>query len=123
MCLLLFWENILKSKKLASLPKYETHLYNLWFNNCLRQLLVCVRSQSLQPRPTLCDPTDCSPPSSSIHGILQARILEWVAMPSSRGSSPPRNQTPVSCASCIAGRFFTHRATWEAHSIVRLLVY
>ena len=51
---------------------------------------------------------DCSPPGSSIHGILQARILEWVAFPFSRGSSQPRNQTGVSC---IAGRFFTVWAT------------
>ena len=43
--------------------------------------------------PTLCDPTDCSPPDSSVHGILQARILEWVAMSFSRGSSKPRDQT------------------------------
>ena len=49
------------------------------------------------------DPTDCSQPGTSIHGILQARMLEWVAMPSSRGSSQPRNQTRVSC---IAGGFF-----------------
>ena len=49
---------------------------------------------------TLCDPLDCSPPGSSVHGILQARIMEWVAMPSSRGSSQPR-------VSCIAGRFLT----------------
>ena len=42
--------------------------------------------------PTLCDPMDCSPPASSVHGILQARILEWVAMPSSRGSSRPRDE-------------------------------
>ena len=48
------------------------------------------------------DPMDCSPPDSSAHGILQARIMEWVAIPFSRGSSPPRNQT---CVSCIAGRF------------------
>ena len=53
---------------------------------------------------TLCDPTDCSPPGSSVHGILQARILEWVAIPFARGSSQPRNRTRVSC---IAGRFFT----------------
>ena len=52
---------------------------------------------------TLCDPMDCSPPSSSVHGIFQASILEWVAMPSSRGSSQPRDQTQVSC---ITGRFF-----------------
>ena len=47
----------------------------------------CVYSQSLQSCPTLCDPMDCGPPGSSVHGILQVRILEWVAMPSSRGSS------------------------------------
>ena len=52
----------------------------------------------------LCDPMGYSPPGSSIHEILQARILEWVTMPSSRGSSQPRDQTQVSC---IAGRFFT----------------
>ena len=54
--------------------------------------------------PTLCDPMDCSPPGSSVHGILQARILEWVAMSSSRGSSHARDRTQVSC---IAGGFFT----------------
>ena len=53
--------------------------------------------------PILCDPVDCSPPGSSVHGILQARILEWVAIPFSMGSSPPGDQTRVSC---IAGRFF-----------------
>ena len=42
---------------------------------------------------TLCDPMDCSPPGSSVHGISQARILEWVAMPFSRGSFPPRSPT------------------------------
>jgi len=52
----------------------------------------------------LCDLMDCSPPGSSVHGISQARIPEWVAIPSSRGSSPPRDQTRISC---IAGRFFT----------------
>ena len=57
---------------------------------------------------TLCDPMDCSPPGSSIHGILQARVLEWVAIPFSRGSSQPRDRTGVSC---IAGRFFTSLAT------------
>jgi len=50
---------------------------------------------------------NCSPPSSSSHGILQARILEWVAIPSSKGSSWSRDWTLVSCGSCIAGRFFT----------------
>ena len=49
-----------------------------------------------QSCPTLCDPMDSGPPGSSVHGILQARILEWVAMPSLRGSSRPRNRTCVS---------------------------
>ena len=53
---------------------------------------------------SFCDPVDCSPPGSSVHGISQARILEWVAISFSRGSSQPRDQTQVSC---IAGRFFT----------------
>ena len=49
---------------------------------------------------------DCSPPGSSIHGISQTRTLEWVVMPSSRGSSQTRDPTRVSCGSCIAGGFF-----------------
>ena len=58
----------------------------------------------------LCDPMDYSPPGSSVHGILKARILEWVAISSLRGSSQPRDQTHVSCISYIAGRFFTTKA-------------
>ena len=57
---------------------------------------------SLFSRVRLCDPTDCSPPGSSVHGILQARILEWVAMPFFRGSSPSRDRTLFSSVSCIA---------------------
>ena len=60
---------------------------------------------------TLCDPMDCSLPGFSVHGILHVRILEWVAIPFSRGSSWPRDQTWVSC---IAGKFFTIWATGEA---------
>ena len=60
-----------------------------------------------QPSPTPCDPLDCSPPGSPVHGILQATMLEGVAIPFSRGSSQPRDQTCVSCISGIAGRFFT----------------
>ena len=57
-----------------------------------------------QSCPTLCNPTDCSPPGSSVHGIFQARGLEWVAISFSRGSFQPRDQTQVSC---IVSRFFT----------------
>ena len=71
----------------------------------LRSQFVAVVAQSC---PTLCDPMDYSPPGSSVHGILQARILERVAIPFSRGSSWPRDQTQVSC---IQNRFFTIWAT------------
>ena len=53
--------------------------------------------------PPLCDPIDYSPPGSTVHGILQARILEWVAISFSRGSSRPRDRSRISC---IAGIFF-----------------
>ena len=57
---------------------------------CL-SVTACMHAKSFQKCPTLCNPMDCSPPGSSVHGILQARILMWVIMPSSRGSSPPRD--------------------------------
>ena len=62
----------------------------------------------LQSCPPLCDPMNCSPPGSSVHGILQARILEWVATPSSRGSFPPRDRIRV-YVSCICRRVFYHQ--------------
>ena len=71
----------------------------------------------IQLCPTLCDPMDCSPPGSSVHGILQARILEWVAIPFSRGSSWPRNQTWVSWVSCIGMWILYHCATWETQLV------
>ena len=58
---------------------------------------MCMHTKSFQSWPTLRNPMDCSPPGSSVHGLLQARVLEWVAMYFSRGSSRPRNQTHVSC--------------------------
>ena len=63
---------------------------------------VCACAKSLQSCPTLCDPIDQRLPGCSVHGILQARVLEWVAMSSSRGSSQPRDQIQVShiAASC-----------------------
>ena len=76
-----------------SLEPYVFPHFDLQFSSV--QLLSCV---------WLCDPMDCSLPGSSVHGILQARILEWVAMPSSRGSSQPRDRTQVFYT---AGRFFT----------------
>ena len=61
----------------------------------------------------LCDPMDCSPPGSSVHGILQARKLEWVTTSCSRGFSWPRDPIRVSWVSCLAGILY-HWATWEA---------
>ena len=56
---------------------------------------------------TFCDPMDCSPPDSSVHGILQARILEWIAISSSWGSSQPRDRTWSLASPALTGRFFT----------------
>ena len=64
-----------------------------------------------QSSPTLWDPTDCNPPGCSVHGILQAKIVEWVVIPFSRRSSWPRGWTQVPC---IAGGFFTVWATRES---------
>ena len=89
----------------------------IWVNNCTtntgqygKPILggVCLVTQSC---PTLCDPMDCGPPGSSVHGILQARILERVAMPSSRGSFQSKDRTQVAFT---AGRFFTIWTTKEA---------
>jgi len=66
-----------------------------------------LRAQVLQSCLTLCDFVDCMLPGSSVHGISQARTLEWVSIFSSSRSSQPRDQTCVSCVFCIAGRFFT----------------
>ena len=71
---------------------------------CLQKVKVLVAKSC----PSLCDPMDSSSSGSIVHGILQARMLEWVVMPSSRLSSQPRGQTQVSC---IAGSFFTIWAT------------
>ena len=80
-------------------PVLLTHWLQIRASHVL--LLTCVLVVQLCP--TLCDPMDCSPPGSSVHGILQAGILEWVAIAFSRGSSRPRDWTQVSC---IAARFF-----------------
>ena len=76
-------------------------------------------SEVTQSCQTVWDPLDCSLPGSSVHGILQARILEWVAIPFSRGSSRPRDRTQVSC---IAGRCSTLWATREARVPQRKLI-
>ena len=70
---------------------------------------VCTCAKSLQSRPALCHPVDYSPPGSSAHGTLQARILEWVAIAFSRASSRPRDWTHVSYVSCLGRRVLFHQ--------------
>ena len=69
--------------------------------------MLCVVLSHFSCVPTLGDPMDCSLPSSPVHGILQARLLEWIALSSSRGSSPPRDQTQC----------FLHIPHWQADSL------
>ena len=64
---------------------------------------------------TLCNPMDCSLPGSSIHGIFQARILEWVAISFCRGSTRPKDRTHLSCVSCLDRQILYHYTTWEVH--------
>ena len=78
---------------------------NVWWSHHF-ELLRCVVSHF--SRVWLWDRMNCSPPGSSVHGILQARILEWVAMPSPRGSSWPSDRTRISYVSCISRRVLYH---------------
>ena len=104
------WEGGLGENGCKYMCGWVPSLFTWNCHNTVNQLcaVLCLIAQSC---PTLCEPMDWSPPGSSVHGILQARILEWVAYPFSRASSQSRNQTGVSC---IAGRFFTSWASREA---------
>ena len=92
-------------------------LSKLWHEELNAAMCHCACMHA-QLCPTLRDPMDGSLPCSSVHEILQVRILEWAAMPSSRGSSWPMDQTHVSYVFCIAGGFFTTEPTWQAHSVI-----
>ena len=85
-------------------PKSQHHLHP----KTVGGLHACVHAEPLQSCLTLCDPMDCSPPGSSVYGILQASILKWVAMPSSRGFSQPRDRTRISYVSCIGSQVPYH---------------
>ena len=107
-----FWKNKKKS------------LINNWscihyiFRDCLVvRTSLCARSVT-QSCLTRCDPIDCSPPGSSVRGILQARTLEGVTLPSPRGSSRHRGWT---CVSCIGGWILYHWATWEAPRWLKIM--
>ena len=79
--------------------------------------MVCVlRAKTFQSCLTLCSPKNCSPPGSSVQGILQARILEWIAMPSPGDLSKPGIEPKSLISPALAGRFSTTSATWEAQT-------
>ena len=81
-------------------------------------LFTCVCAFSVcKSCPTLCDLMDCSPPGSSVHGISQAKVLAWVAISSSRGSSRPRDQTSISWVSCTGRWILCCWATRDAHCL------
>ena len=96
---------------------YYTYTVNEWkmtfvkANHFAFRVSVCAQSC-----PALCNPMDCRPPGSSFHGIFQARILEWVAMPSSKDLPHPGIELASSVPPALAGRLFYHWATWEAHA-------
>ena len=95
-----------KDRKLKDeLPRWVGAQYatgDQWRNNSRKNEES--ESEVAQSSPTLCNPMDCSPPGPSVHGVFQARVLEWVAISFSRGSSRPRDQTRVSH---VIGRCFT----------------
>ena len=96
----------------------SVHLCGSFYQDPTKSQLTLFRAlcyaQSLQSCPTLCDSMDCSPPGSSVLGILQARILQWVVMPFSRGSSWAWDRTHISCVSCTGRRILYHWATGKA---------
>ena len=96
-----FWNNFTFRKNFKNSTKFPASLH------------IESESEVAQSCPTLCDPMDCSLPGSSVHGIFQAIVLEWVAISFSRGSSWPRDRTRVSC---IVDRRFTVWATGEVPS-------
>ena len=71
----------------------------------------------------LCDPVACSPPGSSVPGLLQARTLEWGAVPASGGPSPPRDGPASRLSPALAGGFLATSTTWEAHYHVKQLEF
>ena len=91
----------------AALTSLDPGLYPAPYLNASLEYLCC-RCLAAKSRPTLCDPMNCSLPGSSIHGILQARILEWLAISFSKGTSPSRDQTSVSYVSCTGRRILYH---------------
>ena len=89
---------------------------SLCFTDICASNYACVCAKLLQSHVTLCDSMGCRPPGSSVDGVLQERILRWVAMPSSRGSSQPRVGTCISYVSCIGRQVLYHLYHQECNS-------
>ena len=89
--------------------QFSSYDSTFFFPQGQHRVCVCA-SVCAQLCPTLCDPMDYGPPGTSFHGILQERILEWVAISFSRGSSQPRDRTCVSCISCLGRQIVYHCA-------------
>ena len=108
----LFW-NISNTVIIIEFPTVDIvpHLLYLSFFLWYKHAAVCVLSRVW----LLCDPMDCSLPGLSVHGISQARILEWAAISHSRGFCPPKDLTHLSCVSCIDTWILYHCTTWKAH--------
>ena len=92
---------------LSLILQQESKLCSATLKSCVCTCATC---------PTLCDPIGCSPPGSSVHGVFQARIPQWVAISSSRGSSQSWDQIQISCVSCIGRKILYHCTTWGAPS-------
>ena len=108
----------------ARLPQPSISLSSPWKCSCSLTLMkVKSESEVAQSCPTLCDPVDCGLPGSSVHGIFQAIVLEWIAISFSRGSSKPRDWTRVSR---VVDRCFTVWATREvsnAHGVTQNICF
>ena len=106
-----------KGKILGSISKFSESALNMilrWFTHTLKwEKHYSVPAKSSQSCSTLCDPMDCSLWGSSVHGILQAKILGWVAMPFSREPSPGIEPKRSFTSPALAAGFFTTSATWE----------
>ena len=111
------WKSTVLKKSSAELGQNPTFLAVRPSSLCYTILHACSVTQSC---PTLCDLMDYSQPGSSVHGIFQAKILEWVAISFSRGSYQPRDQTHISC---IGRQILYHWMTWEAHTILNDILF
>ena len=102
-------ESIMKQMKAQTTERETISASHISEDGLVSRMCVCVHAKSLQSCPTLCCPMDCGPPGTSVHGILQARILERIAMPSSSRASGPRGRTCISHVSCIGRRVLHHQ--------------